>query len=347
MSSPRTPFRVAAVQASPVFLDRAATTAKACALIQEAAAHGAKLVVFPEAFIPSYPFWVWHVPAGNSAVLRGLYDALLENSVDVPGETTETLGAAARHAAVHVAIGINERNVGQSGTSLFNSILYLDSGGRILGCHRKLVPTSGERLIHAQGDGSTLEVHDTELGKLGGLICWENYMPLARYSLYAAGIELYLAPTWDRGEPWISTLRHIAKEGRVYVLGSCSVVRRSDIPDDVAFKTYLPSSDWINPGDSAIVDPDGKILAGPAREEEVILYAEVDPRLIRGPRFQLDVAGHYARPDVFQLLVDRRRREMVREMKPDRDPAAAPRAPEGAPPQAGDPPSGFTNTPRA
>jgi nitrilase len=306
------PFRIAAVQAAPVFLQRDATVDRACQRILEAGRQGARLVVLPESFVPSYPFWVWHVPAGDTATLRGLYAELVEQAVTVPGPTTARLAAAAREAGAAVAIGVTERNVEASGTSLYNTLLLFDDQGELRGAHRKLVPTAGERLVHAQGDGSTLAVHDLGWTRLSGLICWENYMPLARYALYAWGAEVHVAPTWDRGEPWLSTLRHIAKEGRVYVVGCCSAVRRDDVPDAYAFKQrYLPPAAWLNPGDSAIVDPDGKLLAGPMREEETILYADVDPRAIAGPRFQLDVAGHYARPDVFELRVRRRRRPLV------------------------------------
>jgi nitrilase len=316
------PFTIAAVQASPVFLDREATLAKACALIAEAGAAGARLAVFPEAFLPTYPFWVWSVPAGDTPTLRALYAELLDQSVTVPGPETERLGAAAREAGVAVAIGINECNAEASGSTLYNSLLFLDGEGRLLGCHRKLVPTGGERLVYGQGDGSTLAVHQLPVGRVGGLVCWENYMPLARYALYAAGVELWVAPTWDRGEPWLSTLRHIAKEGRVYAVGCCSAVRRDDVPDRYALKErYLQGGgEWINPGDSAVADPDGKLVAGPLREREAILYAEVDPRRVAGPRWQLDVAGHYARPDVFQLTVLREPRPLVR--------FAAPREPD-------------------
>jgi nitrilase len=310
--SPSTGFRIAAVQAAPVFLQREATVALACERIREAGEHGARLVVFPEAFVPTYPLWVWHVPAGDSATLRALHAELVEQAVVVPGPDTERLGAAARAAGTAVAIGVNERNAEASGTTLFNTLLLFDEQGHLRARHRKLVPTGGERLVHGPGDGSTLAVHDLGWAKLSGLVCWENYMPLARYALYAWGAEIHLAPTWDRGEPWLSTLRHIAKEGRVYVVGCCSAVRRDDVPDAFPFKArYLPPAPWINPGDSAIVDPDGKLLAGPAHEQETILYAEVDPRAVRGPRYQLDVAGHYARPDVFELRVRRRARPLV------------------------------------
>ena len=230
------PFLVAAAQTAPVFLDRAATVDKACSLIAEAGARGARLIAFPEGFIPAYPFWVWFIPAGNTHALRELYSELLDQAVTVPSDATDRLCAAAREAGINVAVGINERNAEASGSTLYNSLLYIGADGRILGCHRKLVPTAGERLVHGQGNGSSLAAYDTDIGRVGGLICWENYMPLARYAMYAWGVQIYVAPTWDRGEPWISTLRHIAKEGRVYILGCCSAMRRSDVPDRYTFK---------------------------------------------------------------------------------------------------------------
>lgn len=302
--APSPPFLVAAVQISPAFLDRDATIDRACDAIARAAAGGARLVVFPEAFVPGYPLWVWSIAAGQTRDLRALYAELLDQAVTIPSTAVERLCEAARAAGIHVAIGVNERNVEASGTSLYNSLLFIGADGGILGVHRKLVPTAGERLVHAQGDGSSLTAYDTPLGRLGGLICWENYMPLARQALYSRGVHLYVAPTWDRGEPWLSTLRHIAKEGRVYVIGCCSAMRPEDLPDRYAFKAAVPisPSGWINPGDSAIVDPDGKVLAGPLHEQQDMLFAEVDPERVMGPRWQLDVAGHYARPDVLELV---------------------------------------------
>ena len=303
--TPGQPFLVAAVQLSPVFLDREATIDRACAAIADASARGARLVVFPEAFVPGYPLWVWSVAAGQTQVLRALYAELLDQAVTIPDAAVRRLCDAARAAGVLVAIGINERNTEASGTSLYNSLLFIAADGCVLGTHRKLVPTAGERLVHAQGDGSTLTAYDTPLGRLAGLICWESYMPLARQAIYMTGAHLYVAPTWDRGEPWLSTLRHIAKEGRVYVIGCCSAMRPDDVPDRFAFKSTVSVSatGWLNPGDSAIVDPDGKVIAGPLHEQQDILFAEVDPQRIVGPRWQLDVAGHYARPDVLSLVV--------------------------------------------
>lgn len=307
------PFEIAAVQAAPVFMDRAATVEKACGLIAEAGHNGARLVVFPEAFIPTYPDWVWAIPPSQGRLLSELYAELVDQSVTIPSPATDRLCAAAKAAGTYVVIGLNERNTEASDASLYNTLLYIDAEGEILGKHQKLVPTAPERMVWAPGSGSTLEAYDTELGKIGGLICWENYMPLARYAMYAWGVQLYLAPTWDRGEPWHSTLRHIAKEGRVFVVGCCIAMRTDDIPDRYEFKAayYADAPEWINAGDSAIVNPDGHIIAGPLHKEEGILYAEIDPQQMRGPKWNLDVAGHYARPDVFQLTVNRNMRPMM------------------------------------
>ena len=245
-----TSIKIAVVQAAPVVLDREATVSKACELIAGAGRSGARLVVFPEAFIPTYPDWVWRIPPGQHLVLADMYAELLEQSVEIPGPVTEELSKAARQAGVYVAMGLNERNAQASNASLYNTLLYIGPEGELLGKHRKLVPTAPERMVWAQGDGSTLEVYDTSLGKLGGLICWENYMPLARYSLYAWGVQIYLAPTWDNGEPWLSTLRHIAKEGRVYVVGCSIAMRKQDTPDHFGFKAkyYSEVGEWINRG---------------------------------------------------------------------------------------------------
>ncbi|MDX1740088.1 MAG: carbon-nitrogen hydrolase family protein [Rhodothermales bacterium] len=298
---------IAAVQAGSVFLDLEASVTKACRLIEEAAAEGARLVVFPEAFLPCYPLWVWFVPPGHTHPLRELYSVLHANSVTIPGPRIDRIRQAAAESGVTVAIGVNERNSESSDSTLYNTLVFIGSDGELLGRHRKLIPTAGERLVWAQGDGSDLDVYDTEIGKVGGLICWENYMPLARYTLSAMGQQIHVAPTWDRGEPWVSTMRHVAKESRCFVVGCCQAFHADDIPDHYSFKEkYLHNVDgWINPGLSVIVDPDGKIVAGPASEQETILYAEVRPEQLVGPRWQLDVAGHYARPDVFELRVHR------------------------------------------
>ena len=314
MSTPKARFKIAAVQASPVFLDREATVEKACKLITQAGSQGARLIVFPESFIPTYPDWVWAVPPGKEKLLNELYADFLTNSVEVPSAVTEQLAQTAKISGAYLVMGVTERDTEASGASLYNTLLYFSPQGNLMGKHRKLVPTGGERLVWGQGDGSTLEVYETPLGKIGGLICWENYMPLARYTMYAWGTQIYIAATWDRGEPWLSTLRHIAKEGRVYVIGCCMALRKDDIPEHFEYKQkfYSESRDWINVGDSVIVNPDGEFIAGPVRNKEEILYAEVDPLMMRGPKWILDVAGHYARPDVFELIVHREAHPMIK-----------------------------------
>jgi nitrilase len=300
------PFIVAAAQVTPVFLDLKASLNKACDVILEASKNGAKLVVFPEAFIPAYPEWVWNTAGGQEKILDSLYSELVTNSITVPDSATDKLCQAARKAKINVAIGINERNNEASNASLYNSLLYINDAGNILGTHRKLIPTSGERTVWSQGNGSTLEVYDTSVGRLGGLICWENYMPLARYAMYSWGTQVYVAPTWDRGKMWITTLQHIAKEGGMFVIGCCMPLRLKDIPDRFEFKQfYDQGKDWINTGHSCIVGPDGDILAGPLVKKEGVLYAEIDLKSIPSSKRMLDVTGHYARPDVFRFGVNR------------------------------------------
>jgi nitrilase len=295
---------VAVVQASPVFLARDATVEKTCALVKEAAANGASLVLFPETFIPTYPDWVWRVPAwSDGRFVRRLY----EQAVTVPSPATERLAAAAHEAAAYVAVGINELD----GGTLYNTLLYLAPDGEIVGRHRKLMPTGGERTVWGYGDGSTLDVVPTEFGVVGGLICWENYMPLARAAMYARGVEIYLAPTWDNDDTWIATLRHIAKEGRCYVLGVSPILRGSDVPEELRGETYGSADDWMSRGFGTIVAPGGNILAGPVTEQETIVYADIDRSEVLRHRQMFDPVGHYARPDVLNLRVNTRRQAAV------------------------------------
>jgi len=297
-------FIVAAAQAVPVFLDRKATLAKACDLITEAGRNGAKLIVFPEAFIPAYPDWIWLISGNQSDLLNELYTELVENSVSIPDDTTEKLCQTARKSKINVVMGMNERNQEASNASLYNSMLYIDDSGSILGKHRKLIPTAHERTVWSQGNGSTLATFDTSVGILGGLICWENYMPLARNAMYASGTQVYAAPTWDDGGMWITTLQHIAREGGMFVIGCCIPLHINDIPNRLEFKRLYPAgTEWINSGGSCIIAPNGKIIAGPLREKEEILYAEVDLKQIIASKRTLDVTGHYARPDVFDFKI--------------------------------------------
>jgi nitrilase len=305
-------FKAAAVQAAPVFLNRKATVEKACDLIHTAGRDGAKLVVFPEAFISGYPDWVWVVPNSKKAIWDELYAALLDNAVSIPDDTTEQLAKAAKDAKTHVVIGLNERNTEASGASLFNTILYIDPRGEIMGKHRKLTPTGGERLVWAQGDGSTLHVFDSDIGRLGGLICWENYMPLARHAMYAWGTQIHAAPTWDSSDNWLLSLRHVAREGGMFVIGCCMAVHRDDIPDSYEFKNLYPEGkEWINKGNSCIINPKGEFIAGPVGAKEEILIAEIDTELISKSKWIFDAAGHYARPDVFSFAVNRKPNPMI------------------------------------
>jgi nitrilase len=298
------PFLAAAVQAAPVFLDREASVAKACTLIARAAARGAKLIVLPETFVPAYPAWVWFLPLTRRADIASLYGELVENSVDVPGPEVERLGRAAREANAWVAIGINERNAGKSGTTLYNTLLLFNDRGGLVERHRKLMPTGGERMVWTPGEPVPLQVHDTPMGRLSGLICWENYMPLARFSLYEQAAQIHMAPTWDKSDQWLASMRHIAREGRVYVISVCQALHRDQVPDRFGFKDVLPSSlQWINVGNSLIVDPEGVVIAGPIAEREEILVAEIDPGRTSDSRWIFDAAGHYNRPDLFHFEV--------------------------------------------
>jgi nitrilase len=296
---------VAAVQAAPVYLDRAATVARVVELTTEAAGLGAEVIVFPEAFVPTYPDWIWRISPADGALQDAYFERWLANTMMVPGPETELIGKAAKKAHVFLVVGVNER-VLRRGT-VYNSILFYGPDGALLSRRRKLMPTSSERVVWGMGDGSTLEVHQTPYGGLGGLICWENYMPLARFAMYAQGIDLYCAPTWIWGkdEGWQATLRHIALEGRVAVISAAIANRTESVPNDLPGRDQLYGEPgWICPGGSVIVGPGGETLAGPLYDTEGILTAEIDLDGMATLRRALDVAGHYARPDVFRLVVN-------------------------------------------
>ena len=296
---------VAAAQLTPIFLNKEKTINKACDAIAEAGKNGAQLIVFPEVFISGYPDWVWLLPNSRGAELNKLFVELVENAVSIPDESTAKLCEAAKEARVNVAIGMHERNTERSGNSLYNSILFIDNTGVILGKHRKLMPTGGERLIWTQGDGSTLKTYDTSAGKIGGLVCWENFMPLARTALYEQGVQILAAPTWDKSPNWLQTVQSNAREGGMFIISVCMSLKMEDIPDKFDFKSLYPEGrEWINIGNSCIVSPKGKILAGPLEAEEGILYAELNMDEIIEAKRMFDVAGHYSRPDVFNFSVN-------------------------------------------
>jgi nitrilase len=297
-------IKVAAAQLTPVFLDKNKTVEKACAAISEAGKAGAKLIVFPEAFISGYPDWIWLIPNSKVADLNELYLKLVENAVSVPDQNTAKLCKAAKSAHINVVMGMNETNSETSGASLYNSLLFIDKSGEILGKHRKLIPTGGERLVWSQGDGSTLQAYKTNVGKIGGLICWENYMPLVRNAVYENGTQILATPTWDKSPNWLTSLQYIAREGGLFVINTCMALRMDDIPNEYEFKKLYPDGrEWINIGNSCIIAPNGKILAGPLEAEEEILYADIDLGDIVRAKRMFDVVGHYARPDVFKFGV--------------------------------------------
>jgi nitrilase len=297
------PVKVAAVQAAPVLLDRDETIAKVVALTEKAAAEGARLVAFPEAFVPGYPDWVWRTRPWD-AEATALYARLFDQAVVVGSAATDVLAETARRLGIWLSVGVDERD--DKDSTIYNTLLHFAPDGSLAARHRKLMPTGGERLIWGMGDGSTLKVIDTGFARLGGLICWENYMPLARAALYAQGVEVYLAPTWDNSEVWVPTLRHIAKEGRTYVIGVTSCIRATDLPAGLPGRAslYGGPDDWLSRGNTAIIGPEGELLAGPLVGEEGVLYAEIDARRARSARQQFDPVGHYSRSDVLRLVVD-------------------------------------------
>jgi nitrilase len=300
--------KAAAVQAEPVVLDLQATVAKACDLIRKAGENGAELIVFPELFVPTYingSVWGRGLSRFGNAPAREAWLQLWNNSVTVPGPEVDRLCEAAKAANATVAIGIHEK-VAASRT-LYNSILYLGPSG-VVGVHRKLMPTNHERLVHGFGDGSTLSVFDTPVGKVGGLVCWENFMPLARYALYAQGEEIHVAPTAFDGEMAIVNARNTAFEGSVFVISVCMVLRKASYPATFPFKEELAAAnEFLEDGGSVIVAPDGRVLAGPVYREETILYADLDLDECVTHGQLIDVAGHYARPEVLNLTVNTKR----------------------------------------
>jgi nitrilase len=306
--------KVAVVQQPPRFLDRSATITRAVQRVHEAAGAGAQLVIFPEAFIPGYPAWIWRLrPGGDWGLSEELHARLLDNAVDLGGDQLHPLFEAARQCKVTVVCGINERDSALSRSTLYNTVVTIGSDGSLQNRHRKLMPTNPERMIWGFGDASGLKVVDTPCGRIGSLLCWENLMPLARFAMYAQGIEIYIAPTYDSGEGWIGTMQHIAREGCCWVISAGVAFRNRDFPDDFPDRDrlYPESEDWINPGDSVVVEPGGKIMAGPFHEEQGILYAELDLNKVAISRRTFDVAGHYSRPDIFTLHVDTRPRTPV------------------------------------
>jgi len=295
---------VACVQAEPVILDRARTLEKLDRLTAEAAGHGAALVVFPETFVPAYPSSVWAqaLAGASDARAKAAFALLVREAIAIPGPDADRIGESAREHGVWLVVGVNEFDPARPGT-LYNSLLYYAPDGRLAERHRKLVPTNHERLIWGPGDGGGLRALETPIGRIGGLICWENYMPLARFSLYESGVEIYVASTADDSDAWQSTLVHIARESRSFVVAPCHFQRAGGYPKDFPLAALLAGRDLLGRGGSAILGPEGAYLAGPLYDEEAILYAELDPARLWEERQRFDPVGHYHRPDVLRLEV--------------------------------------------
>ena len=295
------PVTVACVQAEPVVLDRSATIAKIESLAADVAAKGGRLALFPEAYIPVYPSnrWVRYLAgwSGDDSVdARDVFARLAQQSVTVPGPDSDRLAEIAKTHGVWLAVGVNELERG----TIYNSLLLYSPAGELTLHHRKLMPTNHERLVWGLGDGKGLETVATGFGKVGGLICWENLMPLARAALYQDGIEIYLAPTADDSAEWHDSMKHIARESRAFVLSCCVFQRASSYPHDVPL---AEGEELVGRGGSAILSPDGCYLAGPLWDEEGILFAELDPQQLYRARQRFDPAGHYSRPDLLKLEI--------------------------------------------
>jgi nitrilase len=295
---------VACCQVEPVVLDREATLDKLAAVTAEAAAKGAQLVVLPETFVSVYPSSAWAkaLAGWSEPGAKQTWARIAREAVEVPGPACDRLGAIAREHGVWLVTGVNEVDPERPGT-IYNTLLYHDPEGRLALHHRKLVPTNHERLVHGQGDGRGLRAMATPLGRLGGLICWENYMPLARFALYESGVEIYIASTADDGDAWQATLVHIARESRAFVVAPCHYQRASAYPADFPLRKLLDGVDVLGRGGSAVLAPDGTYLAGPLYDEEGILVAELDPELLLEERQRFDSAGHYHRPELLRLAV--------------------------------------------
>ncbi|MBT8395552.1 MAG: carbon-nitrogen hydrolase family protein [Gemmatimonadetes bacterium] len=307
MSEAPDKVRVAVIQGAPLPFDRDGTVEKVVQLTAEAGKGGANIALFPEAYVGGYPWGLAFGTAvgGRSPAGRRTWERYWQSAIDVPGPETASFGEAAREAQTYLAVGIVERDSTFSRGTLYCTLLYFGPDGSLLGKHRKLKPTAAERVIWGEGDGSTMPVVPTPFGRIGGLICWENYMPLARMTMYGKGVDIYLAPTADSRERWQSTLQHIALEGRCFVLGCNQYVTRDMYPSDLEIKSELEAwPEVLCRGGSAIYSPLGALLAGPLWDEEGILFADLELGEIARGKFDFDATGHYARPDVFHLWVN-------------------------------------------
>ncbi len=301
--------RAAVVQAAPAVFDREATIEKVARYARDAKAQGAELVVFPEAFISAYPKGLSFGAVIGSRTPAGREDfrRYFDSAVEMESPAIKRLEEIAGDLAVHLVIGVIERD----GGTLYCTVLFFSPEGKLLGKHRKLMPTASERLVWGFGDGSTLPVFETPLGRVGAVICWENYMPLLRTAMYAKGIQIYCAPTADDRDTWLSTMQHIALEGRCFVLSACQFLLRGDCPADYAAAQGDNPETVLMRGGSCIIGPLGQVIAGPVFNQSQILVADLEMNDIARGKFDFDVTGHYARPDVFRLHVNEREASAV------------------------------------
>ena len=299
-------IKIGVVQATPSLFSSDKTIRIVEKWIRKASQEKCRLVLFPEAFIPGYPRGMDFGTVVGRRTEKGKkqWQNYWENSIEVPGRYTEMLGELARQHATYLAIGVSERD--STSKTLYCTLLYFNPDGKLLGKHRKIKPTGSERIIWGEGDSTTLTTINSRIGKIGGLICWENYMPLARNAIYESGAQILASPTWDKSHNWQVSMQHIAREGGLFVISTCMALKIEDIPESYTFKNLYPEGrEWINVGNSCIIAPNGKILAGPLEAEEGILYAEIDLNDIIKAKRMFDAVGHYARPDVFQFEVTR------------------------------------------
>jgi nitrilase len=304
------PYKAACIQAAPVAFDVEMTLAKVRDLAADAARQGAKLAVFPEAFVSAYPRGMdfGAVVGARSAEGREAFRLYHASSIEIPGPAVDALGAIARESALHLVIGIIERD----GGTLYCGTLTFSEQGVLIAQRRKLMPTGSERLVWGFGDGSTLAVESTALGRIGVVICWENYMPMLRSAMYAQRVQVYCAPTADGRATWLPSMQHIALEGRCFVLSANQFCRRSDYPANYASDLPDDPSAIVSRGGSVIVDPLGQVLGGPLWDREGIVTAEIDLEAITRALYDFDPVGHYSRPDVFTLTVDTRSKSAVK-----------------------------------
>jgi len=299
--------KIAIIQKAPAVLNKEKTLTIAVDAIAEAATAGAELVVFSESFIAGYPAWIWRLrPGADWGLNEVIHKRFLKNAVDLDSDDLNPLYQAAQKHKMTVVCGLNERDNQLSQATLFNTVVVIGPDGNLLNRHRKLMPTNPERMVWGMGDATGLKTVDSPVGRLGSLICWENYMPLARYALYSQGVEIYIAPTYDSGDNWIGTLQHISREGRCWVVGCGNLLRGSDIPADFPDRSTLyPNDDeWVNSGDSVVIAPGGEIVAGPLHQQDGILYCDIDLDRAAEAKRALDVVGHYSRPDIFSLSIN-------------------------------------------